>query len=322
MNRKMKKWLILAACFVGLGTILFAGLMSLLGWDFSKLSTAKKITNVYEIYEDFQDISVIVDTADVVFVPSEDGECSVSCYEREKVKHFVAVEDGTLVVRVQDSRKWYEHIGIFFGTPKITVSIPEGQYGNLTVRGDTGDVDIGNAFAFKSMELIGSTGDVSCGASAQETIKIKCSTGNICVNGSSAGAMGLITSTGKITVSNVVCREEMQVDVNTGKTELMNVRCEILRSVGDTGDILLKDVIAEKFLLVERSTGDVKFDGSDAGEITIKTDTGDVKGNLLTEKVFMAYTDTGRVDVPKTVTGGKCEITTDTGNILLSIQAS
>ena len=322
MNRKMKKWLILAACFVGLGTILFAGLMSLLGWDFSKLSTAKKITNVYEIREEFQDISVIVDTADVVFVPSEDGECSVSCYEREKVKHFVAVEDGTLVVRVQDSRKWYEHIGIFFGTPKITVSIPEGQYGALCVKGDTGGVEIGEAFTFESIELLGSTGNALCRASTVETIKIKRSTGNICVQSVTAREMGLVASTGKIAASDVKIREGMQVHVSTGKAELTNIRCKDFLSVGDTGDLLLVNVIAEETLTVERDTGDVKFDHSDAGEITVTTDTGNVTGTLLSEKVFIVRTDTGRVEVPKTVVGGKCEITTDTGNILLSIQAS
>lgn len=46
---------------------------------------------------------------------------------------------------------------------------------------------------------------------------------------------------------------------------------------------------------------------------------GNVKGTLLTNKVFITHTDTGRVNVPKTVTGGKCEINTDTGNIKIDI---
>ena len=70
---------------------------------------------------------------------------------------------------------------------------------------------------------------------------------------------------------------------------------------------------------MERSTGDVTFTDADASEITVQTDTGDVSGSLLTEKVFITETDTGKVSVPNTVTGGRCKITTDTGDIRITV---
>ena len=66
--------------------------------------------------------------------------------------------------------------------------------------------------------------------------------------------------------------------------------------------------------------GSVTFESSDAEEIFVETDTGNVTGNLLTDKVFITHTDAGRIDVPKTVTGGKCEISTDTGDVKLDIK--
>ena len=51
----------------------------------------------------------------------------------------------------------------------------------------------------------------------------------------------------------------------------------------------------------------------------MKTNTGNITGTLVTDKVFLAHTDTGRIRVPTTTTGGRCELTTDTGNILLDI---
>ena len=62
---------------------------------------------------------------------------------------------------------------------------------------------------------------------------------------------------------------------------------------------------------------DVRFEGCDAGELSVRTDTGDVTGTLLSGKVFLVQSDTGRVEVPKTVSGGRCEIATDTGDILI-----
>ena len=59
---------------------------------------------------------------------------------------------------------------------------------------------------------------------------------------------------------------------------------------------------------------------SDAEELFIKTDTGDVTGTLLSAKEFVYETDTGRVKLPETTTGGKCEIITDTGDIHIEIK--
>jgi hypothetical protein len=95
----------------------------------------------------------------------------------------------------------------------------------------------------------------------------------------------------------------VQLDVTTGDVKLDGVTCESLTSTGDTGDILLKRVIVAGEMKVERSTGDVELDASDAATILIRTSTGDVEGTLLSEKIFMVSTSTGDKDVPKT-TGG------------------
>ncbi len=87
----------------------------------------------------------------------------------------------------------------------------------------------------------------------------------------------------------------------------------------DTGTIFLKNVVAEGRFSIENGTGNVKFEKSDAAQISVKTSTGDVTGTLLSEKVFITETSTGNVRVPKTITGGKCAITTSTGNIEINI---
>ena len=99
-----------------------------------------------------------------------------------------------------------------------------------------------------------------------------------------------------------------------------DVQCRHLLSDGDTGDMTLRNVVVGKTLSIERSTGGITFDKCDAAEMVVKTDTGDVKGSLLSDKVFLAQSDTGRVDVPGTASGGTCEITTDTGHIHITIE--
>ena len=41
MKKSTKVWLLIAACLVLVGSLLFVGVMTMLKWDFSKLSTVK-----------------------------------------------------------------------------------------------------------------------------------------------------------------------------------------------------------------------------------------------------------------------------------------
>ena len=319
MKKTTKVWLITAAFLVLIGCILFVGVMSKLEWDFTKLSTTKYETNTYEVSEAFDSISINTDTADIIFALSDDGKCRVECYEGENAKHSVAVENNTLVVDA-NPKSWYYYIGLSFDSSKITVYLPKTDYASLLIDEHTGDIEIPNAFLFKNVDFSVSTGDVHFYGSASEMVKIKTSTGAIRVENISAGSMDLKVTTGEVTASGVTCAGDVTVGVSTGKTYLSDTRCKNVISSGSTGDIYLNNVIATEKFSIERSTGDVKFDGSDAAEIFVKTDTGDVTGSLLTDKVFITQTDTGRIDVPKTTDGGRCEITTDTGDIKIKIE--
>ncbi len=318
MKKTTKAWLITAAFLVLIGCVLFAGVMTVLGWDFTKLSTTKYETNTYEVSEAFDSISINTDTADIVFALSDDGKCRVECYEGENAKHSVAVENNTLVVDT-NPKSWYYYIGLSFDSSKITVYLPKTDYTSLFIEEHTGDIETPNAFMFKNVDISLSTGDVNFCGSASEMLKIKTSTGAIRVENVSAGSLDLKVTTGKVTVSGVTCKGDVTVGVSTGKTYLSDIRCKNVISSGSTGDISIENVIAEEKFSIRRSTGNVKFDGSDAAEIIVKTDTGDVTGSLLTDKVFLAQTDTGHIDVPKTTDGGRCEIITDTGDIKIKI---
>lgn len=319
MRTRTKVWFIIATSLVLIGCILFAGVMSKLNWDFTKLSTVKYEMNAYEISEAFDCISINSDTADIIFAVSDSGNCKVECYEEETSKHLVTVEENTLVIKMIDSRSWYDHIGVNFDSPKITVYLPQTEYASLSIKESTGDIEIPKDFIFNGVDIALSTGNVNFCASASETVKIKTSTGNICVEDISVGALDLSVTTGKVTVSDVSCDGDIKIGVSTGKTYLTDARCKSVISSGNTGDIYLNNVIATGKFSIERNAGNVKFDVCDAAEIYVKTDTGDVTGSLLTEKVFITQTDMGNVDVPKTVSGGKCEIKTDTGDINISI---
>ena len=319
MSNRKKLWLIAAICLILLGGVLFVGVMAVLKWDFSALSTTQYEEKHHRITDAVHSISIIADTADITFVPSENETYSVVCQEERSMRHAVAVKDGTLTIEITDKRAWYEYIGIHFGTPKITLRLPHGDYDALCIRSHTSDIQIPDDFHFAHIDIEQSTGDVTSNASATDTIKIKTSTGDISITHILATALDLSTTTGNVSAADVTLTEDISVNVSTGKTELREVTCRRLCSSGSTGDILLHRVIVAETVSIERSTGDVTLEQCDADELLIETDTGDVTGSLLSDKVFLTQTDTGRVSVPNSVTGGRCEISTDTGDIKITV---
>lgn len=317
MNKKV--WIIIAIFLIFIGLIVFCVVMNKLNWDFTKLSTNIFETHEYVINDDFSNIKIITDTADVEFLPSEDLNSLVVCNEQKNLNHLVKVEDNTLFIEVVDMRKWYEYIGINFNTPKITIYLPKGEYSNLLVDNSTGDIKIPNHFKFLNMDISASTGDVMNNASADENMKINTSTGDIFVQNINTNMVELSVSTGDVDIINVNCSSDIKINVSTGRVNIVDTNSRNIISKGNTGNVFLQNVIAREKFLIERSTGDIKFKDCDANDVFIKTDTGDVIGNFLTEKVFFAESNTGSINVPKVVSDKKCEIITDTGDIKITV---
>lgn len=280
MNKKTKKSLLIASLLILAGAVIFTLTMTSINWNFKRLNTSKFKENGYLISDNFSNISINTNTANITFVPSNDEKCMIVCYEEEKQNHTVEVENNTLNINFDDNRKWYEKIDIMFDTPKITVHLPNSEYNSFILNASTGDIEIANHFKFKNLNIELSTGDIKLSSIESEKIELS-------------------VSTGDITLADIFSKN--------------------ITSNGNTGDILLDNVILSEKISIEKTTGDIKFKNCDASELSLKTSTGDVLGTLLSEKQFKTKTSTGKVNVPKTVNGGICEITTTTGDIDLTV---
>lgn len=318
MKKSTRITVIVASSLLLAGLIMsFVGLV-LADFNWANLETQSIETNVHEITEAFDKIHVETDTADVSFVPSEDGQCKVVCNEREKKCHAVEVRDGILSVTLVDERKWYEFIGISISRTSITVYLPEGIYTYLFAETDTGDIEIADSFSFGNVTLNTDTGDIDCYASVTSVLDAETDTGHIRIENAAVGSLDLEAATGHINVENVTVGNVM-AEADTGKVKLSHVTCTHIDVQTSTGNISLTDVIASETMRLKASTGNVTLDGCDAAEIYVKTSTGNISGTLLTEKIFFAKSSTGKVRVPKSMSGGKCEMSTSTGNIRIQI---
>jgi len=319
MRRWTKAWLIIAAFLILAGSIGVVAVMGKNHWDISALRTARMVQRTETVEEEFRNISIRCGADDISFLPSDDGTCRIEFLERENILHTLNVQGGTLSIGVRDKRDWFESLGIFTGRQKLTVYMPAGAYASVSVEGGTGDITIPADFSFETINLDVSTGNIQCFASASRLLLVEGATGDILLENISAGKLDLDLSTGLVEVRSVKCGGDFFLSLTTGKSLLEDVTCQNLSSSGSTGDITLTNVAVKKLLSVKRSTGDVTFEGSDAGELAVETDTGSVTGSLLTSKVFVTQTGTGTVEVPDTSSGGKCTVTTNTGDIRITV---
>ena len=301
MSRTAKIWLIIAGICVILGPALIIGATAAAGGG--NLFNAQKYETVtHEIGSTFDQIAVDTDITDVTIATANEKQCRVECSEPEKMKHTAEVENGTLVIRSSDSRQWYEHLFSFAShSPKVVIYLPQSAYASLQIDTHTGDVTIPSGFTFDTLTVNNNTGDVECSASVTKTLTVKEDTGDISLSCPNAGELDITASTGDIDVTSAKVKGTVSVKSST---------C----------DITLTDTVAETKFQIESSTGDVGFRGCDAADIKVKTSTGDVTGTLLSDKIFVTDTSTGDVKVPQTSSGGRCEISTSTGDILIQIK--
>lgn len=319
MKRSEKLWIAAAWMLLAVGAVMFTSVMCSRQWNLANLSTVRYVSNTHEIAGEFRGVSVTTESADVEFVPTEDGTCRVECREEEKALHSVAVENGTLVVRLDDERTWRNYVGVRFDESRITVYLPAGAYGALSVRGTTGSVTVPDGLTFESADVELKTGNVAFGAPAEGAVRIQTTTGNIQVTAARAASLSLSATTGNVSAAGLECAGSVEADVTTGRMELRDVSCGSVRTAGTTGNLLLKRVIAAESVSVERTTGNVEFNKADAPEIEVKTTTGDVNGTLLSGKRFYTETKTGFMSMPMESSGGTFRVTTTTGSARITV---
>lgn len=323
----MKKALITAVILMLLGAAVLAGIYAYSGFDISKFSTENYETKTYTADGDFTAINIDTRVSDLRLRKSEDGSVKAVCAEPGYIERTVAVEDGCLRISFNDRRKLLDNIGINYGSPKMTVYLPEGKYDSLAVLASTGDVSVPDGFSFGDIKIGTDTGDVSIesfpssdSSLTHGSVHLVTDTGDIAINGITAQNIKLRSDTGDVSINSVSLTEGFTQTTDTGDTAINTLACKTFDSRGDSGEITLNGVLVSEDMNITRSTGDVTLSGSDAGSISITTDTGDVTGTLLSEKIFTAKTDTGGISVPQSTSGGICKITTDTGDITFTVQ--
>lgn len=259
---------------------------------------AEGITNTYELEEPFSDISIDTTILDVVIVPSEDGSSVVTCQEADTLLHDVYVKDGTLFVkrRTDSKNASYNNIPL-----KIEVSIPAGEYGDLSIETTSGDQYVAGNLSFRNGVFNATSGGIGVEAAIRGGIRTKTTSGGQFLRDMEPEKVEAESTSGSIQAENLTHGQFYEFETTSGS-------------------VILIGVLSDRSLEVETTSGDVQLIGCDAGSIEIETSSGDVTGSLLSGKAFDVRTSSGAATVPADdPMGGTCSIRTSSGNVLITI---
>ncbi len=318
MKRSTKIILITAVCLIVAGTAVCFAAPAFFDFEFDNL-LAHGTVKVYEPGDGFDRIEVYTAESDILLMPSEDGICRVRCRESEKLFHTVSVSGGALVIEQKDTREWYDMIGFLSPETDITVYLPENVYESLILSSKSGKITVPDGFTFGSAGVSALSGDVRFEADTKGLLEAETSSGSLTVRGTEADKMNLGTVSGDLHVDSARA-SELIASALSGEIEISASGFGSLGVSITSGDISMSDTVVDGDLSAVSTSGDVKLFGCDAKSLLIKTVSGDASGTLLSEKVFITETSSGRVNVPETLSGGKCKIITTSGDIDFDIK--
>lgn len=328
MKKNKKYALIISAAAVVVGLGIAAGAVGTAWFDrdtaavgenkfyLNSLDTRNLQARTYTVDEKFSSVKINETSSNIFIQPSKDKTCRVECYEGEKTHYDVRVENGELNITRRDRHNLIE-FGIFAENP-LTVYLPENEYGDIDISTASGDVEFGGAFTADMVNVDTASGDVKAGALTCRKLTVNGASADIDLGNVDCEELSVKTASGEIELDYVTARE-LSARSTSGDIDMRNVHADSLKTTTASGEMELQNVTAGVKMNLESTSGDIGLERCDAGELKISSTSGSVYGSLLTGKTFIAHSTSGDIDIPRTDDGGRCEVSTTSGDIKLFI---
>lgn len=317
----MKKLWIISLSVLALGLIISIAVLAVYGFNLRKMSKTASVSEEYTVSESFTDI-VIEEFAgfhDVTINKSQTENTEIKLTSDEKIKFSYEVKNGKLTLTLADERVFFEKF-FDFTDAKLTVSLPEAQYGNIEIDTASGDVRISGIKAERA-NIDTASGDVFFRTSELSALEVSTASGEVTLDALKiSGNTAINTASGDIEISGLNIIGKTAISTVSGETDIENSLFGYANLESGSGDISLGRVTLSGKLVLESVSGDVEFSRLDASEIYIDTTSGDVDGTLVRAMNFKVDSTSGTVRTPSSDhNGGICEINTTSGDIEISL---
>lgn len=321
---KRKGALLTAAICFGAGLLIMLTALCLVGFDLSALNSAPMVEQTMEIASRVYAIEIQDVAGDVSLLPSPDDVCRVHYTENRNLSYTIRAENGKLIIKSQDQRKWYQRIGIHVGqSAGLVVELPANSaraggtalaptplYDALFVETVSGNIHVGEQLSFAQATLSSTSGDIRCAAEVSGVLAMVDKTvmrlyaetvsGDILIACEGAGGYG----------------SSIAVKTTSGDIVLSGFRSDTLSAQTTSGDVTASGVTINEEVSFRSVSGDLNMKDVRMKMAALLTTSGDIRLELPAPMNFVAQTTSGNVKLPDSdASAGDCELTTTSGDI-------
>ena len=338
----MKKAIIIISVILIIAGLLIAFIALLAnGFSFGKMTNRHNVTKNYTVSEEYQSIKLDDESGfiDVTIEKSTSENTEITYFGMEEIDIRYTVNDGKLFIECDDSRAFFKKMFSFGTETSIKISVPEKEYGFISIETSSGDVKISKV-NMRSLEVDSSSGDVILNSvTVTEKFETELSSGDVKISDSKVGEIYHDSSSGSLEIYRTevlgkieteLSSGELEIDGSTvgvllhesssGDAEIKNCAINSLNIKTTSGEVLFEGVIVSQTLTVKTNSGEVELYETDAQKISVDTTSGEVEGRLLSPKMFDVRTTSGEVRIPASESGsGECIIRTTSGDVEIKI---
>ena len=269
MKRFLSTLVVSALAVVAIGGL--NGLAAQAAWR----NTANMVTKNYPVSAGFTDISITEYYADVKLRTSRDGSISVTTRDAEDVTHTVQVVNGTLTISRPEptmGERWFHDDD---DDPTVTLYLPAGNYGSLTVNTTSGDVETAGQLNFSAANLTTVSGDVDLAGSVTGAVNCTTTSGDIELKGPTLGAVQTNTTSGDTEITGAVI-QSLKAESVSGDLESVDAASLTLST---TSGEVEGSLLSGKNFSVSSTSGRVNVPASTAGAgaCTVSTTSGSIR---------------------------------------------
>jgi DUF4097 and DUF4098 domain-containing protein YvlB len=271
----------------------------------------------------------------------------------ESIKYTIEQTGNTITIKYELPRSMklnnkINTVDFFITVPTATTANIDGSFGDVSVTGITGNVDIANDFGTIAVENIEGALSVSNNSGEVAAESIKAGNGDIDLN-SDFGSMTLrnangknvtlTSNSGRITLDDVRATgdittntdfgdttfengsgDSLSIETNSGRVSLVKIRISNeIKVQDDFGEIELEQASASSYDL-HTNSGSITVDGA-KGKLKAYTDFGGIKITNAQSVTLDAKTSSGAVEFSGALGSGPHLVQSDFGEIVLTFPA-
>lgn len=322
MKKSYKVLLITGAILLVLGVAIAFAVIAKNGFQMEKFgNTLEREKKTYNVTEKVTaiDVSAVFDDVKII---TTSGDFKVEFYDCEKAPCTVGNDDGTLKIKQENNKEWFDYIGFSFGKDDedIRIYVPSdyGKISEMAISSVSGDVVIDSCQKLKKLALTTVSGEIEVKNTDAEKLSVSTVSGDIELGEMSCDKVTLSTTSGDIEAEKFTF-DTLKGETVSGDIGLDEVSGKKITFSTTSGEVEA-DVLTSETLNIESISGDVKLDAADAQEIEIKTTSGNIEGSLTRETEFRCKSVSGDVKVPYgSGSDGVCHAESTSGDIKFKI---